>query len=116
MASLRPTANPGQEVSLSGVGRGPVFASAVWGLAAFMVCSMAAPMSLPTRPHTMIDAITSTSVMAFSTLLRVPEIIHELIQLFREDEAIKAECSRVNGSAPPGEDRRLVGPELHARG
>ena len=47
---------------------------------------------------------------------RVPEIIHELIQLFREDEAIKAECSRVNGSAPNGETRRLIGPELKARG
>ena len=47
---------------------------------------------------------------------RVPEIIDELIQLFREDEAIKAECSRVNGSAPNGEMRRLVGPELKARG
>jgi hypothetical protein len=47
---------------------------------------------------------------------RVPQLISELIELFRLAETIDKECSRVNGLAPAGEHRRLVGPELKARG
>jgi hypothetical protein len=47
---------------------------------------------------------------------RVPQLISELIELFRLAETIDKECSRVNGSAPAGEHRRLIGPELKARG
>ena len=48
--------------------------------------------------------------------VRVPQLISELIELFRLAETIDKECSRVNGLAPAGEHRRLVGPELKARG
>jgi hypothetical protein len=47
---------------------------------------------------------------------RVPQLISELIELFRLAETIDKECSHVNGSAPAGEHRRLIGPELKARG
>jgi hypothetical protein len=47
---------------------------------------------------------------------KVPKLIDELIELFRENEAVEKECSRINGSAPAGEHRRLVAPELKARG
>ena len=47
---------------------------------------------------------------------KVSKLIDELIELFRENEAVEKECSRINGSAPAGEHRRLVAPELKARG
>jgi hypothetical protein len=47
---------------------------------------------------------------------KVPKLIDELIELFRENEAVEKECSRINGSAPAGEHRRLVAAELKARG
>jgi hypothetical protein len=46
---------------------------------------------------------------------RMPKLIAEIIQLFHEAEAVDKECSTINGSAPNGEMRRLIGPELKAR-
>src|ERR1700722_13411058 len=45
-----------------------------------------------------------------------PKLVGELVDLFRRVDAIDAECARVNGIAPRGEVRRLVGVELTARG
>jgi hypothetical protein len=47
---------------------------------------------------------------------RLPKLIDDIISIFHEAKAVDEQCSTVNGSAPPGEHRRLVGPELHARG
>ena len=46
---------------------------------------------------------------------RVQTLIAELIDLFDEAKAVDREVSVVNGSAPPGEFRRLHGVELTAR-
>ncbi len=45
-----------------------------------------------------------------------PKVVAELIDLFRRILTIDEECSRVNGTAPDGEFRRLRGVELAARG
>lgn len=45
-----------------------------------------------------------------------PELAARLIEIFREAEAVDQEVSRVDGSAPAGEHRRLRGVELIARG
>jgi len=47
---------------------------------------------------------------------KYPALMAELIDLFRRAEAIDKEVSRVNGSAPYGEHRRLLEVELTARG
>jgi hypothetical protein len=47
---------------------------------------------------------------------KYPELIDELISLFQDAEAVDKEVARVNGSAPPGEHRRLRQVELVARG
>jgi hypothetical protein len=45
-----------------------------------------------------------------------PKIVAQLVDILRGAEEIDQECSRVNGSAPPGEHRRLRQVELVARG
>ena len=45
-----------------------------------------------------------------------PSLMTQLCDLFRRAKAIDQECSRINGEAPAGEHRRLVGVELTARG
>jgi hypothetical protein len=45
-----------------------------------------------------------------------PELLANLIGLFRESDAVDQECLRVNANAPANEPRRLVAVELHARG
>ena len=47
---------------------------------------------------------------------RYQKLTTELSDLFRRALAIDQECSRVNGTAPAGESRRLPGVELTARG
>jgi hypothetical protein len=47
---------------------------------------------------------------------RYPASVHELIEIILEAQAVDAEVSRVNGSALPGEHRRLQSVELKARG
>jgi hypothetical protein len=47
---------------------------------------------------------------------RTLELIAELIDLFRRALIIDQECSRLNGTAPAGNSRRLRGVELTARG
>ena len=47
---------------------------------------------------------------------RYPELIRELVALFTDAKATDQEVSRVNGSAPDGEHRRLRQVELAARG
>jgi hypothetical protein len=44
-----------------------------------------------------------------------PQLTARLCDLFQRAEAIDAECSRINGEAPAGEHRRLLGVELTAR-
>ena len=46
---------------------------------------------------------------------RVPKLIDELIEIFRENEALNKQMSNVNGAAPPGK-RRLLDAELLWRG
>jgi hypothetical protein len=45
-----------------------------------------------------------------------PKLVARLVDLFGSAKAVDEEVSRVNGSAPPGEHRRLLGVELTARG
>jgi hypothetical protein len=45
-----------------------------------------------------------------------PKLVAPLVDLFGSAKALDEEVSRVNGSAPPGEHRRLRGVELSARG
>ena len=45
-----------------------------------------------------------------------PKIVAQFVDILRGAEEIDQECSRVNGSAPPGEHRRLRQVELIARG
>ena len=47
---------------------------------------------------------------------RYPALVHELIEIILEAQAVDAAVSRVNGSARPGEHRRLQSVELKARG
>jgi hypothetical protein len=47
---------------------------------------------------------------------RYPALVHELIEIILEAQAVDAEVSCVNGSALPGEHRRLQSVELKARG
>jgi hypothetical protein len=44
-----------------------------------------------------------------------PELLANLVGLMREADAVDQECMRVNSTAP-GNERRLLGVELHARG
>jgi hypothetical protein len=44
-----------------------------------------------------------------------PKLVARLIDLFESAKAVDEEVSRINGSAPPGEHRRLLGVELTAR-
>jgi hypothetical protein len=44
-----------------------------------------------------------------------PRLLAELVTLFRDADAVDQEVSRVNGSAPSGERRRLLAVELQAR-
>ena len=46
---------------------------------------------------------------------RVPKLIEELIEIFRENAALNKQISNVNGAAPPGK-RRLLDAELLWRG
>ena len=46
----------------------------------------------------------------------VPELMQKLVDLFKLAKSVDRQCSDVNGSAPDGEYKRLVGPELLARG
>ena len=45
-----------------------------------------------------------------------PSLTTQLCDLFHRAKAIDQECSRINGEAPAGEKRRLLGVELTARG
>jgi hypothetical protein len=45
-----------------------------------------------------------------------PKLAGQLVDLFERIEAVDKEVSRINGSAPPGEHRRLRQTELVARG
>ncbi len=45
-----------------------------------------------------------------------PEVTHRLADLFHRIEAADKEVSRINGSAPSGDHRRLLGVELTGRG
>jgi predicted transcriptional regulator len=45
-----------------------------------------------------------------------PRLVAQLVDLFERIEAADKEVSRINGSAPDGENRRLRGVELTARG
>lgn len=45
-----------------------------------------------------------------------PELTHRLADLFHRIEAADKEVSRINGSAPPGDHRHLLGVELTGRG
>jgi hypothetical protein len=47
---------------------------------------------------------------------RYPALVHEVIEIILEAQAVDAEVSRVNGSALPGEHRRLQSVELKSRG
>jgi hypothetical protein len=47
---------------------------------------------------------------------RYPGLVHEVIEMILEAQAVDAEVSRVNGLALPGEHRRLQSVELKARG
>ena len=44
-----------------------------------------------------------------------PELINRLLDLLHTARAVDAECDRVNGEAPQGESRRVLGVELTAR-
>jgi hypothetical protein len=44
-----------------------------------------------------------------------PAVVAKLADLFHRVEAVDADVTRINGSAPAGEKRRLLGVELHAR-
>jgi predicted transcriptional regulator len=44
-----------------------------------------------------------------------PKLVDQLIDFFHRTEAVDKEVSRINGSAPNGEYRRLLGVELTAR-
>jgi hypothetical protein len=46
---------------------------------------------------------------------RCPQLIGELVELFRSTQAIDQECARINAAAPPNERRHLLGVELTAR-
>jgi hypothetical protein len=59
------------------------------------------------------EALRDKAVQRFA---RYPALVHELIEIILEAQAVDAEVSRVNGSALPGEHRRLQGVELKARG
>jgi hypothetical protein len=45
-----------------------------------------------------------------------PKVVAQLVDLFIRAEEVDKEVSRINGSAPDGENRRLRGVELTARG
>jgi hypothetical protein len=45
-----------------------------------------------------------------------PRLVAQLVDLFERIEAVDKEASRINGSAPSCEHRRLLGVELSARG
>ena len=45
-----------------------------------------------------------------------PKLVARLVDLFESAKAVDEKVSRINGSAPPGEHRRLLGVELTARG
>ena len=45
-----------------------------------------------------------------------PKIVAQLVDLFGRAEAVEKEVLRINGSAPDGESRRLLGVEQTARG
>jgi hypothetical protein len=45
-----------------------------------------------------------------------PNLTAQLCDMFQRAKAIDQECSRINGEAPAGEHRRLLGVELTARG
>ena len=44
-----------------------------------------------------------------------PELMARLVDLFESAKAVDEAVSRINGSAPPGEHRRLLRVELTAR-
>jgi hypothetical protein len=46
---------------------------------------------------------------------RYRELVAEIVAVFSTAAEVDAECSRINGAAPPGENRRLLGVELTAR-
>jgi hypothetical protein len=45
-----------------------------------------------------------------------PKLVAQLVDLFGSAKSVDEEVSRINGSAPPGEHRRLLRVELTARG
>jgi hypothetical protein len=46
---------------------------------------------------------------------RCPQLIGELVELFRSTQAVDQECARINAASPPNEHRHLLGVELTAR-
>ena len=45
-----------------------------------------------------------------------PQIVAKLVGLLNRVACCERECERIAGTAPSGERRRLLGPELHAKG
>jgi hypothetical protein len=45
-----------------------------------------------------------------------PQVVATLLDLLVRIAECEKECSRIAGTAPAGETRRLLGPELHAKG
>jgi hypothetical protein len=45
-----------------------------------------------------------------------PQIVAKLVDLLNRVAYCERECERIAGTAPSGERRRLLGPELHAKG
>ena len=54
--------------------------------------------------------------MAKELAATYPQAVAKLTDLFLRIEECDRDCSRINGSAPYGEDRRLRNVELEARG
>jgi hypothetical protein len=60
-----------------------------------------------------VEALRDKAAQRFA---RYPALVHELIEIILEAQAVDAAVSRVNGSALPGEHRRLQSVELKGRG
>jgi hypothetical protein len=62
--------------------------------------------------YTRVEAKPDASARKFA---EYQKLMAQLVEMFRDAEAVDAEVSRVKGSAPDGEHRRLLGVELTAR-
>jgi len=60
-----------------------------------------------------VEALRDKAAQRFA---RYPALVHDVIEIILEAQAVDAEVSRVNGLALPGEHRRLQSVELKARG